>query len=373
MSGKRVNRDLNINCGLVPMAHQLQVRKGSGIIGGIERSIVRVWMRKGVPSAVTTMIRIAALCLLLAVRPSLSDAQTAYNVGPCAPSNIPFATQEFARLKVVESQLSLGSFGSYRWLRLENETGKTIKRLLVVVSYLDSDGKLIFSIPFYGAPKDAPPDMLMIHPYVKTVLNHPIRRGEVFTLLGTNLISTRIPPARAEVTLVDADFGDESSIIGGHPTNTDLALLKTPQFFELQAEPAKLPDEMSLVITVNVRGHVTGVEPVHPETISDAVLGQIKSQLMLWSFFPATTRGYAVESELNLLFRFHEPRIPLPRPTCPLDMSGNLPRTFVEVDLQAIDSHRWQVQYGWHFAHGEFEQRENSISPAKVTKGPIDP
>jgi hypothetical protein len=330
-------------------------------------------MRKGVPSAVTTMIRIAVLCLLLAVRPSLSDAQTAYNVGPCAPSNIPFATQEFAHLKVVESQVSLGSFGSYRWLRLENKTGKRVKRLLVMISYLDSDGKLILSIPFYGAAQDAPEDMLMIHPYVKTVLNHPIRPGEVFTLFGTNLISTRIPPTGAEVTKVDADFGDESSSMGAYSTNTDPALLKTPQFFELQADPAKLPDEMSLVITVNVRGHVTGVKPVNQEGISDVVLEQIKSQLMLWSFFPATTRGYAVESELNLLVRFHEPRIPLPRPSCPLDMSANLPRTFVEVDLQAIDGHKWQVQYGWEFAHGEFEQMESSISRAKVTKGPIDP
>ncbi|MGA8224193.1 MAG: hypothetical protein WB780_21280 [Candidatus Acidiferrales bacterium] len=208
----------------------------------------------------------------------------------------------------------------------------------------------------------------MVHPYVKTVLNHPIRPSEVFTLFGTNLISTRIPPTRAEITKVDEDFGDESNIAGAPSTNTDPALLKTPQFFELQAEPAKLPDEMSLVITVNVRGHVTGVTPVHQETISDVVLEQIKSQLMLWSFFPATLRGYAVESELNLLVRFHEPRIPLPRPPCPLDMSAKLPRTFVEVDLQAIDSDKWQVRYGWWFAHGEFEQMESSISPAEIIK-----
>jgi hypothetical protein len=219
---------------------------------------------------------------------------------------------------------------------------------------------MIFSIPFYGAAQDAPEDMLMIHPYVKTVLYHPISPGEVFILFGTNLISTRIPPARAEVTLIDANFGDESSIIGRPSRRTDPALLKTPQFFELQADPVKLPDEVPLAITVNVRGHVTGVKPVHPENISAAVLEQIKSQLMLWAFFPATTRGYAVESELNLLFRFHEPRIPLPRPSCPLDMAANLPRTFVEVDLQAIDSHSWQVQYSWQFAHGEFEQMESS-------------
>jgi hypothetical protein len=319
------------------------------------------------------IIRNTAACLFLALFPNALSGQTAYDVGPCAPSNLPFATQEFGDLKVVDSQLSLGSFGVSRWLRLENETGKIINRLLVLVSYLDSDGKLIFSIPFYGAAQDAPEDMLMIHPHVKTVLNHPIRPGEVFTLGGTNLISTRIPPVRAKVTLIDADFGDESSIIPGHPRNTDPALRKTPLFFELQADPAKFPDEMSLLITVDVRGRVTGVKAEQSENISDAVLEQIRSQLMLWSFFPATTRGYAVESELNLLFRFHEPRIPLPRPTCPLDMSANLPRTFVEVDLRATDSHRWQVQYGWQFAHGEFVQMERSSPPAEITNSPKAP
>jgi hypothetical protein len=317
-------------------------------------------MLKGAPPAMTMIIRTTALCLSLAVGPSVLNAQSPYHLGLCAPSDIPFEVEKFAHLKVISNQTSLGAFGVWRWLRLENETGKTITRLLVLVSYLDSDGKEIFAIPYYGAPKDAQEDMLEIHPYIKTVLNRPIKPGEVFNLQGTNLISTRISPARAEVTLVDAEFDDTSQNLGGGSSSTNPLLLKTPQFFEMQADPDKLPDDLSLDITIDQRGRVTGVEFKRSETISDATRAQVLSQLKLWSFFPATKGGYAVQTELSLLVRFHRPRIPFPAPTCPLEMSDTLPRTFVEVDIQAVDSLNWQVQYGWEFAHGEFGTIESS-------------
>ncbi|MGA8220574.1 MAG: hypothetical protein WB780_02900, partial [Candidatus Acidiferrales bacterium] len=309
-----------------------------------------------------------------AAQPSEVNAQSTYHLGPCAPSDIPFEMGKFTSLKVISNQLSLGAYGIWRWLQLKNETGKTITRLLLLVSYLDSDGKPIFAIPYYGAPEDAPEDVLMMHPYIKTVLNHPIKPGEVFNLQGTNLISTRISPTRAQVTVVDAAFDDNTnSVEDVFPEFTNPMLLKTPQFFEMQASPDELPDELLLTIAVDVRGRVMGLEFKQPDTVSDAARAQIRSQVMLWSFFPATARSHAVQTELNLLFRFHDAGIPLPAPTCPLKMPDTLPRTFVEVDVRAKDSRRWEVQYGWEFAHGEFETTESSSSPAKVTKGPIDP
>jgi hypothetical protein len=317
-------------------------------------------MRKGGPTAMITIIRLTALCLLLAVRPTVLNGQLTYNQGPCAPTDIPFEVGEFAGLKVISNQISLGAHGGWRWLRLKNETGKTITRLLVLVSYLDSDGRQIFAIPYYGAPRDAPDDMLKKHPYIKTVLNRPIAPGGVFILYGTNLISTTVSPTRAKVTFVAEDFDDASSNIGGHAPVTDPMLLKTPLFFEMQADPDELPDELILAVNLDVRGRVKSVEFKQPGVLSDSMLSEIRSQIMLWSFFPATARGYAVQTDLNLLFRFHAAGIPFPAPVCPLKMSSTLPQTFVEVDIQAVGSGRWQVQYGWRYAHGEFETSEIS-------------
>lgn len=321
----------------------------------------------------TTTTRIVALCLFFAVCPSELNAQSPYNLGPCAPSDIPFETEKDAPLKVISNQTSLGAFGVWRWVQLENETHKTITRLIVLVSYMDSYGKPIFAIPYYAAAGDAPEDMLLIHSYIKTVLNHPVKPGEVFTLQGTNLISTRIRPTRAAVTLVGAEFTDGSNFVGGHTSVTDPILLKTPQNFEVQADSDKLPDELLLAITIDDRGRVTVVEVKQADKVSDATRAQITSQVMLWSFFPATKEGYAVQTELTLLLRFHPAGIPLAAPVCPLNMSPTLPRTFVEVDLQAVDSRRWQVQYGWEFAHGEFETIESSSSPAKIINKSTNP
>lgn len=298
--------------------------------------------------------------MLVAIFGSALSSKPTPGAKTCTASNIPVSMLGDSGLKVTSNQMSLSAFGVFRWLGLRNDTGKTITRLIILVTYLDSTGRPVFAIPFYAGRKDSAEDMLMKHPFIKTVLNRPVKPGQDFGLEGTNLISTKTLPVRAEVTLVDEEFDDETSrLISAGTEFTNPILLRTPQYFELKADSDSLPAAMPLSVRVDDRGNVDAVDFQPQNSVSDAVLSQIRSQVMLWKFFPATLGGAAVKSDLNLLFRFHDAGIPFPAPTCPLEMNDTIPRTFVEVDLQVITGQKWQVQYGWQYAHGLFQTIES--------------
>ena len=257
-------------------------------------------------------------------------------------------------LKVVWHHLSFGEYGQGA-LSLENETGKTITKVLILVSYLDSDGKPIFAIPYFGGLDDSEAEIQQIRPYLKTILDHPVKQGEMFKLDGQNLESAREVPANAQVTFVDTEFDDDNNSVSTTAPATDPLLLKVPDFFEMNIDSSKLPDELLLTIAVDERGRVVDVnfDPSFPH--SDDGESQIRAQLKLWSFFPATMSGYAVQAHLNLLFRFHDKGFPLPRQVCPLELSDKYPRTFVKVDLRSKGDGRWLAMYGGQYAHGSFD------------------
>ena len=306
-----------------------------------------------------TLCQVAVLVLSFALCIPAASAHVFGQPTQCERYNIPLQMLDGGGLngkglKVVSHHLSFGepSQGS---LALVNETGKTITKVLVLVSYLDSDGKAIFAIPYFGGLDDSEVEIQQIRPYVKTILDHPVKHGEGFFLFGDNLESTRQVPADAAVTFVDTEFDDDSNSVTTTTPETDTLVLKVPDFFEMNINSSKLPDELLLTIAVDERGRVVEVnfDPSFPH--SDDVESQIRAQLKLWSFFPATIKGYAVQAYLNLLFRFHDTGFPLPLPMCPLDLADKYPRTFVKVDLRSQGDGRWLAMYGGQYAHGSFD------------------
>jgi hypothetical protein len=312
-------------------------------------------------------IRPAVLLLCLDICVANPSVQTGVKPVVCEPVEWPVQMLSDSGLKVVRHWITLG-VNQDASIVLQNETGKTIARLLVVVNYLDSEGKPIFAIPFLGGVGESPLELLQIRSFIKTVLDHPIRPGETFQLFGTNLESTRVSPARAEVTLVDteSETGGNSVSIGDNATNP--LLLRLPDFFQLQADISKLPDELLLTLEIDERGRVSSVQFEQSSKLEENAAQQIRSQLVQWLFFPATRGGWAVQEQLNLLLRFHERGFPLAAPMCPLNLSDKFPRTFVEIDLRRIDDQRWGVMYGGKDAHGRFGTIESHSSPTEVSK-----
>jgi hypothetical protein len=257
-----------------------------------------------------------------------------------------------AGLAVISSDISYGA-GDNR-LALRNETGRTIVSLTVIVNYLDASGKSIYSVPFFGALDESAPSPKGVRPYIRTILRKPVAPHEAFPLWGTNLESTRVAPARSEVTYVQIEDDQSNGGFTISDPSTEPLLFKSPEWFEMHVGSAKLPDETWVNLSIDDRGRVKNVEvePV-PADVSDLV-GQIKSQLMLWSFFPATRGFSAVKSQQVLWLRFHEEGFPLPAPICPLALSSEHSQTFVEVDLSRVSEEHWEVRYAGHYARGRF-------------------
>jgi hypothetical protein len=318
-------------------------------------------------------IRAAVLALSLTFCVTVANAQPFYGRPHCERDDIPLQMLESGHLKVIWHHLSLGENGQGR-LGLVNETGKTITTVVVLVSYLDSDGKPIFAIPYFGGLDYSPTEIQNIRPFIKTILKQAVQPGDKFALFGTNLESTTQSPARAKATLVDTVFDDDTGSDSFSSTQaTGPLLLNSPEFFEMQSDPSKIPDELLLTVALDERGRVGDVDFDQSFPHSVALESQIRSQLKLWSFFPATMTGYAVKAQLKLLFRFHDKEIPLPLPTCPLDLPDKYPRIFVMVDLQREDDRRWNVMYGGKYARGKFHTIVSIDATVRTTNDSIHP
>jgi hypothetical protein len=277
----------------------------------------------------------------------------------CQQGNVPIDSLPSSSVKVLAQGLSLGLFGR-GWLTLRNQAQKRIKQLTIVVSYLDSDRKPIFAISYFGGTRGLTPDLEQTSPFIRVRLPHPIKPGETFSLEGTNLLSTKVMPVNSKVTDIHATFDDGTDSLDFEPAQffTDPMLSELPKYFEMPVGPRPLPDDLLVSIAIDAHGRVTRVESVGSGTLTVGLMDKIRSQLVLWSFYPATKQGWADETHLKLWLRFHPKPMPLPQPICPLSLPDSFPVTFAEVDLMAVDENRWQVMYGGYFAHAKFESVE---------------
>jgi hypothetical protein len=292
------------------------------------------------------------LSVLLTLVSAPVSLQSSSNNDDCEEATVKVQMIDGAGLMVVDGGISYGA-GENR-LALRNETGRTIVSLTVIVNYVDSNGDSIYSVPFFGTVDESTEPQKGLRPYIKTILQHPISPNETFPLWGTNLESTRIRPARANVTYVQiVDTLGNGGFVVTAPT-TEPLLLKSPEFFELNVASERLPDGLELTLSIDDRGRVSKVDFERLPPGLDDLAGQVRAQLMLWSFFPATEGWSAVPAKLALWLDFHDKDFPLPKPTCPLTLSENFPRTFVQVDLSRVSAERWEVEYEGQYAHGAF-------------------
>lgn len=257
-------------------------------------------------------------------------------------------------LEIAAHRLALRKYG-HGSLQLTNKTGRTIRRLVIVLDYFDSEGHDIFAIPYFGAPDSSPDQVMHIRPFIKTSLNQPVKPNDKFVLSGSNLEFARIAPVGAEVTFADVEFQDgTNTLLSVSGTHIDPILLQTPDVFEVSSDPKIVPDDLFVVITIDDRGRVIAAAPAQPERVPDSFFDQVRAQLLRWSFFPATSNGGAIEARLNLRLDFRSDSLPPPAIVCPPHFPDGFPNTFVEVDLRTAEPGRWQIQYGGYHVRGKF-------------------
>ena len=289
----------------------------------------------------------------------------------CGREGVPLNLGPSVGLNVVSHHLSFGLYGE-GWLALHNNTGKEITAAIILVTYYDASGREIFSIPYSGSSRHAPPANDQVRAYSTVEWHTRALPGADFVLVGTNLLSTSIDPCRAEATSINLRFADgtQQSILLGNRQTTEPLLVELPQFFEWDGVPPNLPDELELVLRINKRGAVSGVTTRQGRDVADSVLRQVTSNILRWTFYPATENGFAVDAELNLLVRFDRRGMPQPAPSCPIGLSAKYPRTFVEVDLEPTADRQARVLYSGHYAAGRFNTRVSYIEPVAGPGGP---
>jgi hypothetical protein len=300
--------------------------------------------------------------LVLAAAVSLTIGVTQAKSADCEVRDIAIVMPPGTGLTAVDSATPCGGAG-LKLLVFRNEIRRRIVSVKVIVNYLDSDGKSIFSVPFFGTVDESEAAQEGLRPYVKSLLQKPVGPNEKFGLWGTNLESTRVAPARAEVTYVQitVDHGNGGFILAS--PSTEPLLFKLPNFFELELNSEKVPNDMWATLSIDERGRVEEVEIEPHSNDPDVQLGQVKSQLMQWSFFPGTQKFAAVKAKLALWIRFHERGFPLPAAVCPLILQPEHPRNFVEIDLKRTGDKRWEVLYGGATAKGTFNTVTSSLGP----------
>lgn len=295
----------------------------------------------------TVISSVAIMCLVVSTN---SKAQKSY----CSGFEIPLEIGSSLKLKESGHNLSFMSATVGR-LILENQTGKPLKQAALRISYLDGHGNTLFAIPYVG--RYGPPAPYIFTSFLANIWTAAIAPGTKFALEGTNLLGTREIPKSAVVTEANLIFSDGSSV-GSldsiHEAFGDPVLSDLPDRFEFDASPFPLPDELRLSISIDARGRVVSVQFDSNSKLDEVAQEKIRSQVILWHFYPAIRHSYAATTDLNILLRFYRTDRPPLEPKCSVSFPDKFYDKYADVELRLEGSSQWSVWYGGHPAHGAF-------------------
>ena len=177
-------------------------------------------------------------------------------------------------------------------------------------------------------------------------------------------MDSSILPVSSKTSRIELAFGGENAsdneISQGWDEPTNPLLLELPDHLEFGLKNVPPTEEALVDLTIDAEGRVLEVAPYDEKSdLTQEALTDLRTELMKWSFFPATKRTYAVQTHLALLIKFHAKKVPPPYPTCPQSFPESFPRTFVRVDLQYEKGTSWSLSYGGYPASGRFESIES--------------
>jgi hypothetical protein len=317
-------------------------------------------MRK---SIVLSLVLVASLSL--GADRELAEGQTK-NTDLCMPKQVLLTLKRDWGLEVVSHSLLLEQATESPWvigeMSLRNNTGLTITRITLIVSYFDDQGAYLFSITYHASTKDEI-EQVQLRPFYQVKLNKPVRPHELILMDGTNLLITKVLPknARGSNILIESTSGTLSGATET-PWRSEPILEESPPYFEMATPGEPLPEEIMLVAKIDRNGRVAQLRTTEPGHTPSAILEKIRQQTEKWLFFPAIEGGFAVDHELNIRLRFRRKRA-LPIRECSSDLQ-KYPRVFATVDLIPLneESSEWRFYFGGYPAGGKFQGQRVDLS-----------
>jgi hypothetical protein len=228
---------------------------------------------------------------------------------------------------------------------------KPIAELLVLSAYTLADTHAEFSILYHDAlPKSLLPNgvspMTEFYgrrfPLVVGGMKKPLLSGTVIRLLGEGPEVVDSCPASSRTTFMHLVYTDGTSS-DYNPGDWELA----PQLIEARSPvnfPTSLvPQSRHLIASARIlaNGSVEDLSFEHPETASDLLIENIRSNSRTWKFLPAVDHGSAVESTIPLEIRFRNVNSDLGVVLPDKLLSG---RAFLIVDFEGLaENGTWQI------------------------------
>ncbi len=303
------------------------------------------------------------ICLFLStfpLPPGTFGQQRSLPTDSCQRTRIALSFAPDSKLEVVNHYLAFHPDAEGE-LYLRNETGSEIKGVTILVNYEDEEGRTIFTIIYQGNVKGSGNTETNVRPFYQLTFPKPIRPGQVFSLFGTNLLTTTRIPARAVASTVNLQLTDTNIVrTGPAPFRSDPILEQTPlDYFQLETTLDDLPQEVLLKLSIDARGTITHVDSASQAESQHQIPASVKDEIRSWRFFPFILDGYARNSELFILLRFQKAGDP-PTRECFIGEGSKYPSTFVIVTLAPIPNlkGRWMIFYDRFPARGQFWGQE---------------
>jgi hypothetical protein len=277
------------------------------------------------------------------------------------------------RLKIVNHWLAFDPYAEGE-LVLQNETGKPISYIGLLVTYEDQEGRPIFTIAYRADLRGSVFPGGLSGAFTRNVLTRAVQPGEVFELTATNLLAGTERPAKAEVAFIGLPHAVSAvSGVAADPDRTDPVLdTVPPNSPDLGSPTQDLPKDALLKLSIDSQGYVERVSFAPDAVPTDPIVTLATDEMKRWRFYPATRDGYAVASDLPILLRFRRGDFP-PTRDCFIGQGSKYPKVFaivtIETNLPGLPE-GWQWLYGGVNAYGSagslLGQQEIEVTPHKA-------
>lgn len=255
---------------------------------------------------------IAAMFLCISSPGTCSQSQDSGSL--CFQFEVPVDQSKFPEIPLELLSNHFTVFVTYPGARavgeiaIKNQTKRSLKSILAIVSYTNQKGELIFSVPYFArlAHASGPPGN--VRTFLENRLRTPLEPGGMITMSGTTLLvfqERNLLAKLAEVILED-DEGTTVVSIG----NWKLAPfpIRFPDDFSPHLTSAKRQSQDFIIAALHIdeTGDVRKVEFKSQITIAKTVQETIEAKLRQIKFYPGTEGGISINYQLQLRIRFLE-------------------------------------------------------------------
>src|SRR5271169_836123 len=187
-------------------------------------------------------------------------------------------------------------------IELVNVSSISIDRIALIVEYLDPSDKLVLRIPFYATSTD---DKLPQPPFplpTSQVLDKVIASSEHLILVGNSPLISRICPTKGRIIFERAWLSNGKVENFSSSVDSDALPDVLPAYFDSSGCRLSVPVDVLVQLKIKPSGNGDIVSVGAATPIRS---GCLTREMRLWTFSPALQRGTPVESEADILLRFH--------------------------------------------------------------------